>query len=62
VNEFTFEQLAQFRRYERVRLGGPFNMFDPRARALTGLTREQYSFVMNNYSELRDAELKDKQA
>jgi hypothetical protein len=30
-------------------------MFMPQARQATGLTREQYAFVMKNYSELKAA-------
>ncbi len=57
---FTHEHFAAWRAYERVRAGGRFNMFDPRARRLTGLSAEQYSFVMKNYSELRDAIIAEK--
>ncbi len=53
---FTTEQLADWRKYEKVRLSGRFNMFDPRARRATGLNGERYSFVMENFSELRDAQ------
>ncbi len=52
---FTEQQLADYRSYERVRKGGKFNMFDPRARRAAGLDAEQYSFVMRNFSELREA-------
>lgn len=51
---FTDEQLASWRRYEKVRSGGRYNVFDPRARALTGLSEDEYLFCMSNYSELRD--------
>lgn len=52
---FTLEQLANWRAYEEVRLGGEYNMFDPRARASTGLTSEEYSFCMKNFSALKAA-------
>lgn len=58
--EFTFIQLSNWERYEKVRKGGRFNMFDPRARASTGLSDEDYLFVMENYGALADAALKDK--
>ena len=51
---FTTEQLKNFRKYEKVRQSGCWNMFDPQARQKTGLTKEDYLFVMKNYSELRD--------
>lgn len=49
---FTPEQIRHWYKYEGVRQEGLFNMFDPNATALTGLTREEYLFVMSNYSEL----------
>ena len=55
---FNQKQFADWRAYERVRARGRFNMFDPRARRETGLNAEQYSFVMKNYTELRDAMIK----
>jgi hypothetical protein len=56
VISFTAEQRADWRAYERVRRGGRFNMFDPRARRATGLSEERYSFVMKNYGKLRSLE------
>lgn len=53
--EFTATQIADWKAYERVRKGGRFNMFDPRARQATKLDGERYKFVMRNYSALRDA-------
>ena len=41
-------------KYERVRRSGLYNMFDPNARALTGLSKEDYVWVMENYSELNE--------
>jgi hypothetical protein len=52
---FTAQQLADWKKYERVRKGGRFNMFDPRARQATGLGPERYSFALKNYSELKEA-------
>ena len=53
---FTFEQLMAYRAYEEVRRRGLFNMFDPNARLSTGLSREDYMFVMKNYDQLREIE------
>ena len=58
--KFTPEQLRQFRRYEQVRAGGRFNMFDPRARAATGLSGDEYFFVIDNYDALRAEASKEK--
>jgi len=35
-------------------------MFDPRAREMTGMTRERYIFILKNYSGIQDqlAEMK----
>ena len=51
---FTKEQLAHWKRYERVRRGGRWNMFDPAARNATGLDRDEYLFVMKNYEALEE--------
>lgn len=51
---FTKTQLAAFRAYEIVRKSGRFNMFDPRARQATGLSDDNYSFVMKYYTDLRE--------
>ena len=53
--KFTEGQLEAWRKFERVRKGGRYNMFDPHARKATGLGEESYSFVMRNYSALKDA-------
>lgn len=53
--QFSEQQIKNWRAYERVRIGGRFNMFDPKARRATGLSGEDYSFVMRNYSELKEA-------
>ena len=52
---FTPKQLADWRAYERVRQGGRYNMFDPRARRLTKLSEERYNFTLCNYSALKAA-------
>ena len=53
--DFTKKQINQFKSYERVRKGGHYNMFSSQARTATGLTKEEYLFVMENYSELKEA-------
>ena len=50
--EFTNQQLQNFKKYVRVQMGGRYNMFDPRARAATGMDEDEYIFVMDNYSAL----------
>ena len=55
MSTFKPEDFSAWKLYERVRKGGKWNMFDPRARRATGLSGERYSFVMRNYSALRAA-------
>ena len=51
--KFTQKQISDFQDYEEVRAEGRFNMFDKNARISTGLTEEEYRFVIKNYSELK---------
>ena len=60
--EFTPGDIRAWKAYEKVRASGRFNMYDPRARRETGLNDEKYSFVMSNYSELKEAAEKAKQS
>lgn len=55
MKTFTEQQLADWEDYEDVRQDGSWNMFDPRAREATGLSRDRYLFVLRNYSELKAA-------
>ena len=41
-----------FRAYEKVRQGGKFNMRDPRAQQLSGLDKDTYMAVLDQYFEL----------
>ena len=52
---FTEQEIENWRAYEEVRAEGRYNMFDPNARALTGLSRADYGYCMDNYSELKAA-------
>lgn len=52
--KFTPQQIMNWRAYELVRRGGRFNMFDPNARVVSGLSKEDYGFVMSNYEALAD--------
>jgi hypothetical protein len=50
---FTAKQLKDFKAYLKVQMGGRWNMFASQAQQATGLTRAEYIFVMENYSELK---------
>jgi len=52
---FTDQQLDDFRAYEQVRQSGLFNMLDPVAMLMADLDQESYVFVLEHYSELKDA-------
>lgn len=53
--EYTDKKLqAMYNSYERVRTEGRFNMFSNQAMMLSGLSKEDYVYVMENYSELRE--------
>jgi len=52
---FTKKEINNYKSYESVRRSGAYNMFDSRARLSSGLTKEEYLFVMENYSSLKEA-------
>lgn len=52
---FTPQQLEDFIAYEKVRVRGEWNMFDDRARIETGLWINDYTFVMQHYTALKEA-------
>jgi len=45
---------SDWTQYRDVQLSGQFNMYDPRARAMTTLTKTEWIHIMSNYVELRD--------
>lgn len=59
---FTEEQIQNWQIYEHVRKSGWFNMFTSDARRATGLHKDEYLFVMENYDGLKaqhEAQRKD---
>lgn len=46
------KQKEKLLKYEVVRQQGYYNMLDPRARQLTGLSEEDYEYIIRNYTEL----------
>jgi hypothetical protein len=62
TDKFSENQLDNWRIYERVRLGGRFNMFDPRARRLTTMSTSEWVFCMEHYAELKQAATKGETA
>ena len=43
---------SNFEKYELIRQLGYFNMLDPKAIELTGLTTEEYMYIIKNYKKL----------
>lgn len=41
-------------KYEKVRKSGLYNMFDKRAIVLTGLSKDDYFWVIKNYNKLNE--------
>jgi hypothetical protein len=54
-NTYSEDVIRDWRQYERVRLGGAFNMFDQRAIDASALSRDRYIFIMENYAEIKKA-------
>ena len=44
----------QFQQYVRVQKSGMFNMLDPNAVMVSGLDRDTYFEIIENYNELSD--------
>ena len=40
--------------YVTVQKSGAFNMFDPRAREMTSLTKEEWIYIISNYGKLNE--------
>jgi len=55
MTTFTEKQLDDYMAYEEIRLWGAYNMFSAEAREATGLDKARYSFVIKNFSELKEA-------
>lgn len=44
-----------FLEYKKVQESGMFNMFDPQARQMTNLSKEQWVKIMQEYKKLNEA-------
>jgi hypothetical protein len=56
MTKWTEQQILNWAAYEAVRKSGAINMFDVRTGcALSGLTKDEYTFCMKNYGALMDA-------
>ena len=50
---------SDFKEYVKVQKSGHFNMFDPQARAMTTLSKQQWQKCMNDYQKFHTAWLLD---
>jgi hypothetical protein len=46
--------LEQFNAFRAVQFGGSFNMMSPQARAASGLSKDIYMAILQNYDELQE--------
>ena len=44
----------KFSEYRDIQDSGMFNMFDPRAREMTSLTKNEWVHIITNYNELKE--------
>ena len=44
-----------FLEYKRVQMNGKFNPYDPRARAMTSLSKDQWLKIIKEYKKLDEA-------
>ena len=44
----------QWKQYRDVQNSGQFNMFDPRARAMTNLSKNEWIHIISNYTDLKE--------
>jgi hypothetical protein len=51
-----------FKEYKRVQQSGMFNMFDPRAREMTNLSKDQWIRIMKEYDKLDKAWSEDNES
>ena len=46
---------SKFDEYKTVQKSGMFNMFDPKAREMTSLTKDEWTTIMREYKKLNEA-------
>jgi hypothetical protein len=51
--KYTEQQLNNWRIYEDIRQCGMFNMFDPRARQMTAMSKSEWVFCIEHYNDLK---------
>jgi hypothetical protein len=54
MSETVKININQWREYRDIQDSGQFNMFDPRARAMTSLSKNEWVHIITNYTDLKD--------
>ena len=44
----------QWNEYRDIQISGIYNMFDPNARAMTDLTKQEWIHIIKNYTQLKN--------
>jgi len=57
-SNFTSTQIENWKKFEKVRSRGKYNMLMPQARTSTGLDKDDYLFVIENFDALKKQALK----
>lgn len=52
---YSQKQIENWQVYERIRQGGRFNMFDPRARSMSTMSVDEWVYCMDHYDGLKKA-------
>jgi hypothetical protein len=55
MKSFTEREIKNFRRYEKVRSSGLYNMLSPQARIECGLNQDDFINTQQNYTGLKEA-------
>ena len=44
----------QWNKYRDIQISGMYNMFDPNARTMTDLTKQEWIYIIKNYTQLKN--------
>jgi len=45
---------SEFNQFKDVQESGAYNMLDPRARQMTSLSKQEWIYILKNYSDLNN--------
>jgi hypothetical protein len=52
---YSQKQIENWQEFERIRQSNMFNMLDPRARAMTNMSKAEWIYCMEHYADLKKA-------